>query len=241
MFIQYVIRGIKAGIIAGITFGFFVAFVSNPLINHAETFESSGTDPVINDAIAGITSILGGALFGILLGGIVFGCLFYFLEPAIPGTEKMKSYVLALAGFITISGAPWLVFPPQPPGVTQTLSPEVRITWYLIMMIAGAMACGLSGTVYNQVRLPRGRLTALAGALVPFTIVFVIAMLGPANSTTGSIPDDLATIFLVTTIGGQIGIWFVLATAHAWLRTNSKSDTNGQGNTTETPRMQSAR
>lgn len=240
MLTQYVIRGIKAGIIAGIVFGVFVALISNPLIGHAETFESGGGDPVVSSAISSLTSILGGVLFGVLLGGIVFGCVFYFLEPAIPGPGKIKSYAIAAAGFITISGAPWLVFPPHPPGVTQTLSPSVRVTWYLILMVAGAMACGLSGAVYNYLRVHHRRLTTVTGALVPFAIVIGVAVLAPANPTTGPIPDEVAMWFVLTTIGGQVGLWFVLASVHAWLHTSPKTDTQ-HGTASETTRAPTSR
>lgn len=236
MFTQYVVRGIKAGIIAGVLFGVFVAIVTNPLIGYAETFESndSGTGPVIDSSIAKITSIVGGVVFGVLLGGIVFGGAFYFLEPAIPGTGWMQSYVLAAAGFITVSGAPWLVFPPQPPGVTQTLPPGVRITWYLVMMVTGAMACGLSGAMYTHLRGRYSRSSAVLGALVPFALVVVVAVLSPANTTGGPLPDSIATVFLVTTVGGQIGLWFVLASVHAWFHSRPRTGTNGQTSGEET-------
>lgn len=233
MFTRYVVRGVKAGIIAGLLFGIFVALVSNPLVGYAETFESgdSDTDPTIG----GITSIIGGVFFGILLGGIVFGGLFYFLEPAIPGTGWVKSYALAAAGFITVSGAPWLVFPPQPPGVTQTLPTGVRITWYLILMVAGAVACGAAGAVYNHLRARHRRLPSVTGALVPFTLVVLVVAVNPTNPVSGPIPETVATIFVLTTVGSQIGLWIVLASVHARLHPYPDDSNNGPATVTGPP------
>lgn len=230
MFTQYVVRGMKAGIIAGVLFGVFVAFVTNPLIGYAETFESSDTETnsVVDSTLGKLTSIVGGVFFGVLLGGIVFGAAFYFLEPVIPGTGWLQSYVLAAAGFITVSGAPWLGFPPQPPGMTQPLPTGVRMTWYLLIMVAGAMACGLSGAIYNRFHVQYSRIAAGLGALVPSSLVVVVAALSPANPTAGPLPDSLATMFLVTTIGGQIGLWFVLASVHAWFHSRRSAATNGR-------------
>lgn len=219
MLTSYVLRGVKAGVAGGIALGAFVAFVGNPLIAYAETFESGGHGggPVVSSAVTSSVSIVGGLLLGILVGAVVYGALFYFLEPAIPGRRETKSYLLGAAGFITLSGGPWLVLPPQPPGIEQGLPTRVRIAWYLILMLVAALACGLAGYVFHRARqLTSRRLAAIAG-LVPFLLVVATAGVSPANPVSGPIPDQLATVFRTVTAMGQIGFWFVLASSHAWL------------------------
>lgn len=219
MLTKYVRRGMKAGGAGGLAFGAFVAFVGNPLIEYAETFETGGHGggPVVSGAITNTVSIVGGLLLGMLAGAVVFGVLFYFLEPAIPGRRETKSYLLGAAGFVTVSGAPWVVLPPQPPGVEQGLPTGVRITWYLVLMVAGAVACGLAGYVFNRLRSRMSHPLAVTGALVPFVLVFAVASVSPANPVVGPIPDQLAAVFRTVTAVGQIGFWFVMASAHAWL------------------------
>lgn len=219
MLTQYVLRGVKAGTAAGLAFGTFVAVVGNPLVRYAETFEAGGHGgyPVASEVTTGIVSVVGGVLLGILLGAVVFGLVFYFIEPAIPGRGRTKRFLLAAAGFITVSGAPWLVLPPQPPGVTQSLSTEIRITWYLIMMVAGAISCGFSGTVFNRLRPRYGRSLAVLGASIPFVLVATVAVVSPENPVSGSIPGGLVDMFRAVTVAGQVGLWFVLAGVHAWL------------------------
>lgn len=235
-----VLRGVKAGAAAGLVFGAFVALVGNPLVGYAETFESGGHGggPAVSGVVTAIVSVAGGVLLGVLLGAVVFGLGFYLLEPAIPGTGGVKSYLLAAAGFITISGAPWLVLPPQPPGVEQALSTRVRITWYLIMMAVGALTCGLSGAVYNRLRATVGVERAVVGALVPFGLVFGVPSLAPANPVSGPITGGVADLFRAVTVTGQLGLWFVLASVHAWLGargTEERADGNDRRDVDEPP------
>lgn len=219
MLTNYVLRGMKAGVVAGVAFGLFVALVGNPLIGYAETFEESGHGggPVVTGAVTTLVSIGGGVLLGILIGAVFLGAVFYFLEPAIPGEGGTKSYLMAAAGFVTVSGAPWLVLPPQPPGVEQSLPVETRLPLYMGMMVAGAVACGLSGYAFNRLRVRSGRPAAFVGALVPLGLLLVVATVAPANAVSGPIPGDLAAVFRTITGTGQVGLWFVLASVHAWL------------------------
>lgn len=219
MFTKYVLRGMKAGGVAGIAFGLFVALIGNPLIRYGETFEEShhGGGPVVSGDVTTVVSIVGGVLLGILLGAVFLGVAFYFLEPAIPGEGGTKSYLLAAAGFVTVSGAPWLVLPPQPPGIEQTLAIGTRLMVYAGMMLAGAIACGLSGYVFNRLHTQYGRIIAFIGALAPLGLLFVVAAISPSNSVSGPIPDQIAAIFRVVMAMGQVSLWLVLASVHAWL------------------------
>ena len=224
MLTRHLRRGLKAGLAGGVAFGLFVALVGNPLIRYAETLDGGhghthahGGGAVDPEVVGSIASVAGGVVFGVLLGTVVFGALYYLLEPAVPGASGTKSYVLGASGFLTISGAPWLLFPPQPPGIEAGLATDVRIRWYLGMVLVGALACGLAGLAYTRLRARRGRLPALLGAALPFCALPILATLGPATPVSGSIPADLAYVFRMVTIVGQIGLWFVLASAHAWL------------------------
>lgn len=195
MLTKYVLRGMKAGVVAGLAFGVFVALVGNPLIGYAETFEKSGHGggPVVPGAVTTVVSIAGGILFGILLGAVVLGVAFYFLEPVIPGEGGTKSYLLAAAGFVTISGAPWLVLPPQPPGVEQALPVGTRLGLYLVMMVAGAVVCGVAGCVFNRLRAWYGRPLAFVGALVPLGLLLVVATISPTNPVSARFPSASRT------------------------------------------------
>ncbi|EMA53217.1 MULTISPECIES: CbtA family protein [Halococcus] len=250
MLTAYLLRGAKAGLIAGLAFGLFIALVGNPLVGLAETFEGGdagghATEDHAGDAsgdhheggagsadgaggghhasaaVSALTtklvSIAGGIGWGLLFGIAGFGLAYYFLEPAIPGTGATKQYLLAAAGFVTVSGAPWLVLPPQPPGAEQALPTDTRLLWYAVLLVAGAGACLLAGVAYNRLRRIRGTGVAVAGAAASFAVLAVPVLLAPANPVSVPAPADLVTTFRGLVAASQAMLWFVLASVHAWL------------------------
>lgn len=225
---SYLRRGAIAGVIGGLLYGLFVAVVGRPMVAVAELYEHESTEQAAHggehligsDIIGAVASIAGGVLFGILLGVVVFGIAYYLLEPAIPGPEWANSYVLAAAGFVTISGAPWLVLPPQPPGLKPALGTDARIALYVGMMIAGAVACLLAGVMYRRSR-PAGRGPALVGAALPIFVLVGLAVILAPPAPTGEIPEAVIAAFQAIVVSGQIGLWVVLAAVYNHLESSA--------------------
>lgn len=220
MFADYVLRGLKAGLVAGLAFGLFVALVGNPMVGFAETAghdhaDAAHGDAAVSEHVTELVSVVAGVCFGGLLGA-AFGLAYSFLEPGLPDGDA-GSYALAAAGFVTVSGAPWLVLPPQPAGVEQTLGTDARLSWYAAMMVAGALACVLSGYAYRRFESRVGRPAAVAAAAVPLALLAVPAAFAPANPARGAVPAGLAASFSGLVVFGQLGLWFALASGHAWL------------------------
>lgn len=220
MFADYVVRGVGAGLVAGAAFAAFVALVGNPLVAGTEAVAGDAAAhhaaPVVPGAVAGAVSVVAGVALGLLYGA-GFGVAYFFLEPVIPGGTGAKSHLLGAAGFVTVSGAPWLVLPPQPAGVEQALPTDVRLAWYAGMMGLGALVCGLAGYAYIRVRRTRGMPLAFAAAALPFALLLVPAVLAPANPVHGGVPDALVAAFRGVVLFGQVALWAVLAGAHARL------------------------
>lgn len=242
MLAAYVTRGVKAGVVAGLGFGLLIALVVNPLVVFADGLGHEGDhavgehhdraagdhhdaetggardDSAVSMTVTNGVSIISGVLWGVLLGGIVFGIAYYFLEPVIPGTGGTKSYLLATAGFVTVSGAPWLVLPPQPPGVEQAVPTETRLVLYGGMMVAGAVVCLSAGFAYGRLRDARGRVIAAAVAVLPFGLLGIPALFSPVNAVESSLHPELATGLTGTIVFGQAFLWILLAGTHARLR-----------------------
>lgn len=219
MLFAHLRRGLTAGVIGGAIYGLFTLTVIVNLVTFAESFETghhSGHEALVTETTTVIVSSGGGVLWGIFLGLLGFGGVYYFLEPALPGKGGTKSYVLGAGGFITVSGAPWLVLPPLPPGMDQTLPTNVRVLWYIVMMITGAVACGTAGYLYIHLHDRWGKALASITAGVPFFLVVGVAMIAPANLTTGNVPSRFLTAYQWIILFGQAGLWFCLATVHAW-------------------------
>jgi len=227
MFRSYLEDGLTAGAVGGLAFGLFLALVANPLIGTVESAAgdagSHHAEPVVSGAVTALVSVGGGVLWGLLLGGVGFGVLYYFLEPAIPGTGRTSGYVLAAAGFLTVSGAPWLAAPPRLPGVEASLPTATGLAIYGWMALAGALVCLFAGYTYRK--LAGGLSRPLAGtvALLWLSVLVVPAALAPSAAGTGSVPASTAALYRGVVVCGQAGLWLVIATAHARLRSRPPS------------------
>lgn len=223
MLFTHLRRGLLVGALGGIAYGLFTLLVTAPLVSYAESLEAGGhghqeaVEPAVAETTTVAVSVGGGILWGIFLGVLGFGVAYYFLEPAIPGTRGTKSYLLGGAGFITVSGAPWLVLPPYPPGVEQALPTSTRVLWYVLMVVAGALVCGAAGYLYHHFSDQRGRLQAGLAACSPFLILIGVAVVAPENTTHSALPPQFIAAYQGTVGVSQAGLWFVFASLHAWV------------------------
>lgn len=237
---RYLRRGLLAGLLAGVAFGVFLALVGNPLSGYAEdlghgephvaegdhgaeaaheeaSHEKPAHDAAVSRAVTELVGLGGGVLWGVLLGA-GFGLAYFLLEPAIPGARAARSLVLAGAGFVVVSGAPWLALAPIPAGVEQALPTETRQLWYGVMALAGAIACGAGGALYHRLRgVGTRRALAATAALLPLSALPLLALFAPANPTTTELPAAVAAAYRGHVIVGQAGLWLALGVAHAWL------------------------
>jgi hypothetical protein len=243
---SYLERGLKSGGVAGLAFGLFVAFVGNPLIGYLEGLGHSAGEAghgeaataaghVVSATVTNVVSVGGGVLWGLFLGAVVFGVVYYFLEPSIPGQGATKSYLLAGAGFVSVSGAPWLVLPPHPAGLGSLSPVGDRLVWYGGMIAAGALVCALAGYVYNRARASDvSRPVAAATALAPFTLLAALALLAPSMSATGEVSGSMVATYRGFVVFGQAGLWFVLASAHAWFGAREQSQVSVEPSSEDT-------
>jgi len=215
---DYLRRGALAGAAGGLAYGLFLATVGNSFVAGLETFEHGhgGGEPVVSELTTAAVSVGGGVLWGLLFGIGVYGMAYYFFEPALPGEGATKRLALAAAGFLVVSGAPWLVLPPQPPGVEQALSTETRTLWYGGMMAAGAGVVGLCGLAYRRAAGRRAAVT-VAATLAPLALLAIPVLFAPANPVHGDVPAALATAYRWTVVVGQALLWATIAAVHTWL------------------------
>jgi hypothetical protein len=218
---DYLERGAMAGVAGGLVYGLFIATVGNAFTAGLETFEHShgGGGPVVSELTTTVVSIGGGVLWGLLFGVAAFGMVYFFLEPAIPGSGATKRLALAGAGFLTVSGAPWLVLPPQPPGVEQALGTETRLAWYAGLMALGALVAVLAGLAYQ--RTARHHTAIRLGAMaLPLALLAVPVALAPANPVHGDVPAALVAAYRWTVVFGQLVLGATIAGVHTWLGEN---------------------
>ncbi|WP_336342705.1 CbtA family protein [Halalkalicoccus ordinarius] len=211
-------RGIAAGIVAGLAYGSFLALVGNPLVEYLEhAGHGHGHEhgpAAVSELTAAVVSVGSGVLWGVLLGA-AFGVAYYLFEPSLPGAGTTKAYVLAGAGFLTVSGAPWLALPPVAPGTEQALATDVRLVVYGVMMAFGATICVLSVGLYRYVRDEHDTSVAAGIAAVPFALCAIPIVLGPTTVSGGS--GGLAIAFRWLVVLGQVALWTIIAAVYGGL------------------------
>ncbi|RZH66908.1 CbtA family protein [Natrinema altunense] len=244
MLVDYLERGVLAGVIAGLAYGLYMALVANPLLGYMETVaegsehgdhasagehahaagehahEAGEHAHAVSEATTAAVSIGSGVLWGILLGG-AFALAFYFLEPALPGRGRVKTYVLAGAGFLAVSLAPWLVLPPTTPGAEQAFDPTFRSALYAGMMAVGAVVA--AGSIYGYRRVStRSRPIGVVTAAVPIVaLVAITAVAAPTIVEIGAMPAELVAAFRGLTVLSQAALWALVAGCFGWLQTRA--------------------
>ena len=239
MLYEYLKRGVAAGLVAGLAYGLFVAFVANPLSeyvqtvghDHAEHGHAHDHAHAVPEATTAVVSVGSGVLWAILLGG-VFALALYFLEPALPGRGAVKAYVLAGAGFLTVSATPWLVLPPAAPGAEHLYGVDARFAIYVALVALGAIVSAAAIVGYRRAAR-RHPLAGVAVAAVPVLAVGVVVPVAtPTVVSHPELPADLVSAYRSLVVLSQTALWVLLGGTFGWLhrraRTRSPADTFGR-------------
>lgn len=210
MLSRYFQRGIAAGGVTGLLYGVYLQLVVEPQIRYLEglagehAHESHG---LMAEATATLYTVGGGVLWGVLLGAC-FAVTYYLLEPELH--HRLGSYVVAAAGLVTVSLAPWAALPPVPPGVTRTMPAETRVVLYAVLMAVGAAVCATCLVLNSRISRRRNRAVRYAVSMSPLLLLVAAALLSPAGYSSGP-PEPLRSSFVWTVAFGQTALWFGLA------------------------------
>ncbi|EMA38939.1 CbtA family protein [Halobiforma nitratireducens] len=221
MIVDYFRRGVVAGVATGLAYGLYLVFVGNPLSEYLhEAQHDHGHDHghghshdhghAVSETTTAIVSAGSGVLWAILLGGL-FATALYFLEPALPGTDAVGPYVLAAAGFVTVSGVPWLVLPPAAPGAEQLYTIEARLGIYVALVGLGAVVSAAAIGGYRRTASRSRLLGVTVGAVPLLATAIVLPLVAPSIVTHPDLPGDLVAAYQALAVLTQAGIWFGLA------------------------------
>ena len=166
----------------------------------------------VDGTVTAAISAGGGVLWGVLLGA-AFGAAYYLFEPALPG-GGFRAYVLAGAGFLVVSAAPWTVLPPVAPGVERAYDPAVGTALYVGLMLLGAVVAAASVIAYNRASATRGRRVGAVAAGVPLAGLALLAVTAPSATTGGGMPAGPTAAFRWLVVFGQAGLWALIAAGY---------------------------
>jgi predicted cobalt transporter CbtA len=229
---DYLQRGALAGAVGGGAYGLYMALVGNPLVEHAEALAHEGhahehaheaSEPLVSEGLMQAISVGSGVALGLLFGVVVFGAVAFLVEPALP--DRGQSYLLGLAGFLTVSGIPWLVLPPAAPGVETSIAIGTSRYLYVGLMATGAVGCLAAGVTYHRFS-GRGNAVAGTASIVIFVaIVGAAVLVAPSPTYESALPASFETLYVGAIAVGQLGLWGITAAAHTRLKSSRGSAT----------------
>lgn len=218
-------RGVAAGAVVGLCYGLFTAAVVHPLTAGLESLahhsHAGKQAHAVSETTTALASVGGGVLWGIALGA-AFGLAYYFLEPALPGTTAVRPYVLAAGGFLSVSGAPWLVLPPVAPGMEHQITVSTRLQLYAGMMLVGVGVAVLAVLAYRRWGTRDPRRGVAAGLTPVVAVAFTAVAVGPTTATSGTLPPALVAAYRGLVVFGQVGLWVGLAATFQYFETSRR-------------------
>lgn len=229
------IRGMLAGVVAGVLAFGFAHFYGEPQIEYAIGFEEQADKTAHDQAHASgaahehaaqaeeeeLVSRVVQSTFGLLTATVVYGAgigglfaiVFAFVYGRVGGFgPRITSVLLAAAGFICIAFVPFLKYPANPPAVGSPESLGSRTSLFLVMIalsiIAVVLAIGLARMMAQRLG---PKVSAALGALA-FVVIVAVAQLILPN--IGEVPAGFSSSelwhFRAASLGMQLLIWATL-------------------------------
>jgi hypothetical protein len=212
------VRGMLAGIAAGLlTFG-LARVVGEPQVDQAISFEekadaAKGEAPepelVSRGTQAGLGLFTGVVVYGAAVGGLFSLTFAYLYGRAGKLSVRALSAWLALGAFIAIAIVPALKYPPNPPSVGDPETIGYRTGLYFLMIVISLTALVFSMKVRRRAvaRFGAWNGSILAGLVFIAIIAAVQSGLPVINEVPAAFPAVVLWKFRVAALGMQAVLW----------------------------------
>ena len=215
---KLLVRGMLAGIAAGLlTFG-FARLVGEPQVDQAISFEQTadaakGEAPepelVSRETQAGLGLLTGVVAYGAAFGGL-FSLVFAYAYGRV-GTLSARalSAWLALGAFIALVIVPNIKYPANPPSVGDPETIGTRTGLFFLMIAISLAALVFSLKVRRRAVMKLGAWNgSIAAAVVFVAIIAAVQLSMPAiNEVPAAFPAMVLWKFRVAAIGMQLVMW----------------------------------
>lgn len=215
---KLLIRGMLAGIAAGLlTFG-FAKLVGEPQVDQAISFEekldaAKGEAPepelVSRHTQAGIGLLTGVVTYGAAFGGL-FALTFAYAYGRVGRiAPRPLAAWLALAAFVALAIVPNLKYPANPPSVgdPETIGYRTGLFFLMIAISIATMIFSLSVRRHLSARLGKWNASIAAGLVFAAIIAAIQLALPVINEVPAAFPAVVLWKFRVAAIGMQVIMW----------------------------------
>ncbi|MCI0146591.1 CbtA family protein [Paraburkholderia sediminicola] len=215
---KLLVRGMLAGIAAGLlTFG-FARLMGEPQVDQAISFEekadaAKGEAPepelVSRGTQAGLGLLTGVVTYGAAFGGL-FSLVFAYAYGRVGAlSARALSAWLALGAFITLVIVPNIKYPANPPSVGDPETIGMRTGLFFLMIAISLAAMVFSLKVRRRAALTLGAWNGSIVAGVVFVAIIAAVQLSmpTINEVPAAFPAVLLWKFRVAAIGMQVIMW----------------------------------
>jgi hypothetical protein len=222
------VRGLMAGLIAGLL-GFGFAKLAGELqVNSAIAFEERAAaargdahEPVLvsRDVQSGWGLFTGIEVYATALGGL-FALVFAFAWGRLAWDDpKVLAAALALAALLVITIFPALKYPPNPPAIGQPDTIERRTALYFVMLGWSLLSAAVATFFARKLKPSLGAWHAFVAGCSTFIILTwtVSDLLPDINEVPAAFPAVLLWRFRLAALGLQSVIWLSLGLGYGWL------------------------
>ncbi|CAN0627463.1 conserved membrane protein of unknown function [Burkholderia multivorans] len=215
---KLLVRGMLAGIAAGLLTFSFAKIVGEPQVDQAISFEekadaAKGEAPepeiVSRHTQAGLGLLTGVVTFGAAVGGL-FSLTFAYAFGRVSklGARPLSAW-LALAAFVTLVIVPNIKYPANPPSVgdPETIGMRTGLFFLMIAISIATMVFSLKVRKHAIARFDQWNASIIAGVVFVVVIGAVQMALPVINEVPAAFPAVLLWKFRVAAIGMQVIMW----------------------------------
>jgi len=229
------LRGMIAGLVAGlIAFG-FARLYGEPQVDRAIAFEElmaaaeapadavEEPEAVSRQTQAGIGLFTGVVTYAVAMGGI-FSLVFAGLYGRVGRlSPRALALVLGAAAFVALVVVPDLKYPPNPPAVGDPETIGVRTGLFFVTLAASIFALSLAVAFARRLGEQWGRWNgAIAAGFAYVVFLAIVFRLLPAiNEVPENFPSTSLYDFRLATVGLQVVLWTALSLVFGYLAERS--------------------
>jgi predicted cobalt transporter CbtA len=221
-------RGMLAGVVAGLLVFALARWIGEPHVERAIAFETSmdraqGKAPepemVTRRVQEGLGLLTGVLVYGSAMGGL-FGLVFAYAYGRIDvAGPRALSALLAGLGFVAIVLVPTLKYPANPPSVGNPDSIGVRTGAFFLIIASSIAAMVFSIQTGRRLRNRLGLWNAslLAAGIFVLIVSVVSHFLPEFNEVPAGFPVTLMWRFRIAALEMQVVMWATLGLLFGWL------------------------
>lgn len=232
----FLIRGLLAGLLAGLATFFVAHQVGEPYVETAivleeatsaaeapaehghEDTEAAHTHHEDGTVVSRHNQRTWGLLTGTITVGLALGGVVALIAAGVAGrlgrlTIRQSTAVVSLIGFVSFALVPFLKYPATPPAVGNADTIGSRTGGYFGFLLVSLAAALLVTILAVRLRPRLGAYAAFVGAVVAYLVIVVVAgRLFPTVNEIGDFPADtlwyfrLASLITLATMWGVIGV-----------------------------------